>query len=215
MHKLLAKNFRMSWLNLEGDPDAGKSNEHDPKDPARTLGRGTGRSNVQVLILTPSGRLLHVVTGYCTPKELLWELQQALASWKAVKEAAVTVELSDQQSALVTRQTRIGAGYKKSIARGKHGWFLANAQRDRKVVRSFPLIHAGNLSTRMITGTSGGHFGYGTGSDGTSTPRRGRETAAEKRINKRRAGLGLPTARRGVRQIPPARSTPGQTTTGR
>jgi len=197
----------MSWVNIEGDPDAGKSNEHAPNDAARKLGRGTGRSNVQMVVLTPSGRLLHVLTGYAQPKELLWELEQALASWKAVKEAAVTAELADQKSALVTRQAAIRAGYKKTFAKGASGrWMLTNANRDRSVVEQHPLIHAGNLTTRMITGVSGGHFGYGTGGD---TPRRRvRETAAEKRINDRREKLGLRTPRRPARPAQPRKTAP-------
>ncbi len=193
----------MSWENLEGDPDAGKSNEHDPVDKARPLGRGTGRSNVQLMVLTPSGRVLHVVTGYVEPKELLWELNEALASWKAVKKAAVTAELAEQKAALVRRQTVITAGYKKTITRGKGGWFLANAKRDRALVREFPLIHAGNMTTRMLTHGHVGHFGYGNEGD-VATTRRARETVAEKRINDRRAGLaGVPS-----RRAPASRTQP-------
>ena len=192
----------MSLENLEGDPDAGKSNEHGPSDKARPLGRGTGRSNVQLMVLTPRGRVLHVVTGYAEPKEFLWELNEALTSWKAVKTAAVTAELDDQKAALVLRQTVIAAGYKKQITRGKGGWFLANANRDRALVREVPLLHAGNMTTRMLTHGHIGHFGYGNGSE---TPtRRLRETVAEKRINDRRAGLtGVP-----VRRAPANRAQP-------
>jgi hypothetical protein len=196
----------MSWENLEGDPDAGKSNEHEPSDKARPLGRGTGRSNVQLIVLTPRGRVLHVVTGYAEPKELLWELNEALTSWKAVKKAAVTAELTGQQAALVLRQTVIAAGYKKQITRGKGGWFLANANRDRALVREVPLIHAGNMTTRMLTHGHVGHFGYGYGNGSDTPTRRLRETVAEKRINDRRAGLAGVPSRRG----PASRTRPAK-----
>ena len=104
MQKLIQKNFRCSWENITGDPDAGKSNWHETREKAKTLHRGTGRSNVQMVVLTPNGRLLHAVTGYIQPKELLFELEQALRSWEVVKEAATTAELVLQRKALVIHQ---------------------------------------------------------------------------------------------------------------
>ncbi len=200
----------MSWVDLTDDPDAGKSNKHDTIDNARELGRGTGRSNVQLVVLTPRGRLLHVTTGYLKPKELLWELEQALGAWEVVKAAARMAELDIQKAALKRHQDEIHARYVKAFTKpgARNNWLVSNEKHDREVVRKHPLVHAGNLRTRDLTGKAGGHFGYQTGGGASgATPTRGgsaagsgngggltgrpgvRETEAAKRRNKRRAKL--------------------------
>ncbi len=162
-----------------------------------------GRSNVQMVVLSPGGRLLHVVTGYVAPKELHFELTQALASWNEVKKSALTAEIAVQRRALVVRQDGIQKGWDERFGpKGKAArwgsWMSKQAKHDREVVREHPLVHAGTITTRMLTGGPGGHFGYGNSNDdGTRTPTANeirkrigapavRETEAEKRMRKRR-----------------------------
>ena len=173
-----------------------------------------------MVVLTPNGRLLHAVTGYIKPKELHFELTQALASFEAVKEAALTAELEPQRKALVVRQDEVQEAWneafgpkpaKKGAVRGG-GWQSRQAMHDREVVRENPLVHAGNITTRMLTGGPGTHFGYNSGeTDGDRTPavneirrRLGvqpvRETEAQKRVRKRHeaARAGQPRAAAGT-----------------
>lgn len=153
-----------------------------------------------MVVLTPDGRLLHAVTGYIKAKELHFELTQALASWEKVKEAALTAELSIQRRALVVRQDEVQKAWsnafgpkpakKGAVQRGTH-WVTRQAKHDREIIREHALLHAGNITTRMLTGGPGTHFGYSNGeSEGDSTPA----------INERRRNLG----------IPPVRETAGQ-----
>ena len=179
-----------------------------------------------MVILSPRGRLLHVITGYVAPAELFFELTQALASWKEVKEAALTAELDVQKRELVVRQDVVqkawrehfgpkGRGAKGAAAKAPRAtWQERQAQHDREVVRENALAHAGTITTRMLTGGPGTHFGYGNGGDEDRTKpiineirrRIGappvRETEADKRVRKRRE------AARGNKADTPRRSDP-------
>lgn len=225
VRKLLEKHFHVTWEDITGDPDAGKSNQHEKQDKARELTRGIGRSNVQIVILTPNGRLLHAITGYAKPKELHFELMQALASWQAVKAAALTAELAPQRKALVVRQDDVQAawratfGPKGKAARGGRSWQERQAAHDREIVREHPLIHAGTITTRLLTGGPGTHFGYGNGGDkpgpSVNEVRRRigappvRETEADKRVRERRE------AARKVRPAAPRPVAPRPATSAR
>ena len=159
------------------------------------MSRGVGRSNVQMVVLTPGGRLLHAVTGYVSPQELLFELGQAQASWEAVKEAATTAEISVQRKALVVRQDEVQKGWREAFApRGKNkqpirgtSWQEHQAAHDREILRENPLVHAGNITTRMLTGGPGQHFGYGSGGSG--------EERQTPHANEIRRKLGAPPVR--------------------
>lgn len=65
--------------NLEGDPSAGESIAHEPGEEAGSCIRGNGEHNVQLLLLSPEGKLLSVLAGYTPPKDLLEELEFVLA----------------------------------------------------------------------------------------------------------------------------------------
>ncbi|MDF1703077.1 MAG: hypothetical protein P1V36_18160 [Planctomycetota bacterium] len=186
-----------------------------------------------MVVLTPDGRLLHAVTGYVRAKELQWELEQALESWDAVKKAAETAELQVQRRALATRQEAIqtawqaefGPKRKKGQAAPVRTWQSRQSEHDREILRENPMVHAGTITTRMLTGGPGTHFGYGKSDEtGERTPatneirkRLGaplvRETEADKRVRKRREKAA---ARNKVpARAAPARPAPARPAAGR
>lgn len=79
VRKLLNDEFICFRLNTRGDPTAGESFSHAPRDPAGPCLRGNGRQNVQILFLTPAAEIFHVLTGFVGPEDLKAELEWALA----------------------------------------------------------------------------------------------------------------------------------------
>ena len=203
VRKLLEKEFHLAWVNLEGDPDAGKSNRHATKDKAIPLMRGTGRSNVQMLVLTPDGRILHAMSGYIPPKDLEWELEQALKTWASVRDA-------EEQAVNVVkaRQKKIQAASRARTKQPKGSWIDRITATDRAFVVDHPLLPLGAFQTRMLTGGPGAHFGYQSDDahDGTGLQPlpSGRVTPMTERLLERRkdlpgrpkvANAGLPKTR--------------------
>jgi hypothetical protein len=88
VRRLLNDRFVSCRLNTEGEPSAGESFAHAPKDPPGPCLRGNGEHNIQILTLTPDGELLHVLAGFVGPDELAAELEFALATYKAQSEAS-------------------------------------------------------------------------------------------------------------------------------
>ena len=87
VRKLLNEEFICVRLNTRGDPTAGESFSHAPRDPAGPCLRGNGRQNVQVLFLTPEEEIFHVLTGFVGPDELRKELEWALAAYGKIAES--------------------------------------------------------------------------------------------------------------------------------
>lgn len=81
VRKLLNEEFVCLRLNTRGDPTAGESFSHAPRDSAGPCLRGNGRQNVQILFLTPDGEIFQVLTGFVGPDDLHSELQFALATY--------------------------------------------------------------------------------------------------------------------------------------
>jgi hypothetical protein len=75
---MLRQNFVCGWQNIEGHRGAGRSNGHDPSNPASDVNNGAGFHNVQMLVLTPDGRVVHCLPGYWKAAPLIKELQFSL-----------------------------------------------------------------------------------------------------------------------------------------
>jgi hypothetical protein len=88
--QLLTDSFACAVINTTGDPSAGASFSHSPKDPPGPCLRGNGEHNVQILVLTPAGELFHVISGYIGPEDLQQELTFALATYGALKRNPVS-----------------------------------------------------------------------------------------------------------------------------
>ncbi|MFN3190036.1 MAG: hypothetical protein ACE361_05885 [Aureliella sp.] len=78
VRKTLQEKFVCQLMNTTGDPSAGASIGHAPKDTPGYCTRGIGKQNVQCLFLTPRGEIFHAASGYRGPEDLQAELTFAL-----------------------------------------------------------------------------------------------------------------------------------------
>ena len=97
----LAREFVCFTTSTEGDPTAGQSIRHRPRDPAGPCLRGNGQQNVQTLFLTPDGEIFHAATGYLSPDDLLTELEFARDLFATLQQAPAA-----ERGAVVQRQHR-------------------------------------------------------------------------------------------------------------
>jgi hypothetical protein len=87
VRRLLNGQFVCALINTEGDPNAGSSCAHAPTDTPGPCARGIGHQNVQCLVLTPKGEIVHAASGYLGPDDLTEELDFALKTFAAVKKS--------------------------------------------------------------------------------------------------------------------------------
>lgn len=81
----LQDNF-ISWvINTEGDPSAGSSRAHSPRDPTGTCSNGIGQQNVQTLFLTPEGEIFHTASGFQSAEKLIAEMDTATDLWNRIR----------------------------------------------------------------------------------------------------------------------------------
>ena len=102
LRKLIDTFFVCGWTNLEGTKGAGGSPRIECGGTPIPQMRGSGFSNLQLCVYTPDLRLIHVVTGWISPGDLVWELSQALVTWDAVQARPST-------AASVVRRRQTGA----------------------------------------------------------------------------------------------------------
>jgi hypothetical protein len=162
VHNLLAKKFLCAWRSSEGDPEAGSSNRHACGTLAQDLHRGSGKANVQTLVLTPEGHIFYAMSGYVGPNDLLRELAEALKTWEQIQ--------ADPRHADVTVRRRM----REIVAENgedatptptpRGGWHRPIVARDRTFVVTNALMPLAEFRTRMLTGGDTQTFGYGTSS---------------------------------------------------
>ena len=97
LRKLLNKKFVVTWGNVEGDPTAGASLAHDPKDAAGDCIRGNGEHNIQILTLNKDGEMLGVTAGFLSSKDLLAELRRMHELDKDLRKNTAREQLSDEE----------------------------------------------------------------------------------------------------------------------
>ncbi|MEZ6186192.1 MAG: hypothetical protein R3F62_14430 [Planctomycetota bacterium] len=74
----LRRHFVCGWTDISGAVDyAGTSNTHGVDFPAAQTTNCAGHHNVQLFVLTPDARVLHVLPGFWAPEPLLEELALA------------------------------------------------------------------------------------------------------------------------------------------
>ncbi len=77
--KRLRDHFVCGWRNINGvEKFAGKSHSHPPDSSAVHTTNGAGGRNVQMLIISPDGDVLHCLPGYWNPDALRHELDFSL-----------------------------------------------------------------------------------------------------------------------------------------
>lgn len=189
VHNLLAKHFVCAWRNTEGDPDAGESNRHPCGSQAVELRRGIGKANVQTLVLTPDGRIIHAVSGYIGARDLLWELENALHTWHQLR----GIEGLDTARTIVRKrihEINKGEADERELLQGKRkadsdpvtirrkgrllsSWAQAVVRTDRAFVSEHPLMPIEDFRTRMLTGGHAGRFGYRVSNSAQREPKPG------------------------------------------
>lgn len=78
VQQLLNRNFVNTFTNIEGDPTAGRSIKHSPRDFPGNCTRGNGEQNVQTIFMTPKQEIFHVITGFLNGDELADEIRFAM-----------------------------------------------------------------------------------------------------------------------------------------
>ena len=169
VQKLLAREFVSAWVNTEGDDAAGSSFAHAPSDAPGSCIRGNGRANLQILALTPDGRIFHAMAGYVSPTDLSAELQWALETWKQMQKAPTL------ESAMVAERAR---DYKtsgpkptprKGLVAGSEGRDVfqdhieRGVTRDATFVEQHPLMPIADFRTSMLGRGGATFFGSSRG----------------------------------------------------
>lgn len=174
VRKLLESCFVCTWKDLERDSQAGSSPRVRPGEHGVPLPRGRGFSNLQIVILSPDARLLHLITGTIDARDLQWELAQALITYEATR-----TKPKDARRIVVWRQDRIMDQFAGVVRYRKRGGFginpapreletewrkptssqRRNVDKQRKIVKRFALAPERKIQTRWLTrGISTGGF---------------------------------------------------------
>lgn len=183
----LGKRFVLVHENLEGDEAAGSSFAHRPSAPPGTCLRGNGEHNLQTIMLTPDGRLLHLVAGYLEPADLAKELDFAFDLHQRVVKAERDLEQGEELDlAPLKREHRKRidalrkpdadapfARFEVDRQRKDHGFAMRRLLSPGKEFRIKDLL--GNA--RTFFGTSGGQTPKGRiGDEKNEPPKRGGST---------------------------------------
>jgi len=76
---LLHDRFVCGWRNIGGvESYAGKSHNHPVKSTALHTSNGAGGRNIQMLMISPTGNVLHCLPGFWSPVEMFRELELGL-----------------------------------------------------------------------------------------------------------------------------------------
>jgi hypothetical protein len=158
--RLLNARFVCAWENTEGQPAAGASFAHSPRDPAPLCIRGNGEHNVQVLFLTPQGEIFHVLAGYVSPRDLQDELRFALANF-----AALTKAPRGSRQSVVTKahEDMVKKLEKQSFSGPLGDWERRRAVADHRFAAKHPLLEVDSFRPEMLVGNGKSFFGSSTG----------------------------------------------------
>jgi len=160
VNTLLRTQFVCTRENTEGDPNAGGSIAHRPGEPAGRCIRGNGEHNVQLLALTPEGRIFWVLAGYVAPRELEAELRAALSTFRS---------LGDPGRA--TPEERVAGAHRDMIREiekrpfdGPLGdWERRRALEDHRFMTRHPLLDAASFRPAMLVGNGRTYFSSSRG----------------------------------------------------
>ncbi len=188
LKKMVDAFFVCSWTDLEGTKGAGGSPRIKCGGTPVPQMRGSGYSNLQLCVYTPDLRLLHVVTGWISAGDLVWELSQALVTWDAVQAKPRTATNTVRR-----RQADIQRSYEgrpaskkkipfqlatptkrkwKQFAYGVSDRARRHSKKDRKVLTRFPYMPASKVTTERLThrDSNGGFPGDGRVIDTSTMP---------------------------------------------
>jgi hypothetical protein len=157
---LLNTRFVCAWENIEGQPVAGASFAHSPRDPAPSCVRGNGEHNVQMLFLTPQGEIFHVLAGYLNPKDLQEELRFALSTFDALRTAP-----TDSREGVITHahEEIVKKLEKRSFSGPLGDWERRRAVADHRFAGKHPLLAVDAFRPEMLVENGKSFFGSSTG----------------------------------------------------
>ena len=159
VYDLLANDFVVGWANIERENYVGMSHGYSASQTAVGTSNGAGGRNVQLLVLSPDGVVLHALPGFWHPEDLVRELRFALQIhrlWadpdrsREQKEAMFRclhrAELARQDEAIIARSDwqpfdrwaeleRCKASIRDTVVTTEHGYPL----KDRNMLRLKPL----------------------------------------------------------------------------
>ena len=157
---LLNKRFTCTWINTEGDPNAGASFAHAPKDPAPTCIRGNGEHNIQILVMTPEREIFHVLAGYIEPDDLRRERNFALKLFKRLAKCEKS-ERADRVTSAYEDRIKELKNEKFDGPLGK--WERRRARDDYRFVAKHPLLAVDKFYPEMLVGNGKSFFGSSNG----------------------------------------------------
>jgi len=143
------------WKNNSDDPTCGESYEHKPGDPASPLLRGNGEHNTQMLFLTPEGKLVHVLAGWCGPKELVSQIEFVKKHLKSDEEALAAAH---RELARVLALSEDGQGPAESKWWEKHA-----KKREHDYMAGHALIPLEDYRAEDVVGRGKSFFGAKSG----------------------------------------------------
>jgi hypothetical protein len=101
--QLLAKDYVVGWSNIEKADFVGTSNGYSAKQTAVGTTNGAGGRNVQLVVLSPDGVVLHVLPGFWHPDDLADELRFGKQIHRLWLDEALSLE---QKTAMFGRMHR-------------------------------------------------------------------------------------------------------------
>ncbi len=152
VRKLLNKRFVCAWINTQGDSNAGASFAHGPKEPAGGCLRGNGEHNIQLIVMTPKGKIFHVISGFISPKELREQLSFALKNFGR-----------DEEQLIAAHKGRIETIEAKTFDGPMGGWAKRAALRDHRFMVEHPLLDVSAFRPAMLVGNGHTFFGSRSG----------------------------------------------------
>ena len=190
LRALLNDLFVCTWKDLEGDQRAGGSPRIAYGDPAFPSQRGSGYRNLQLVVFTPRGQMIHALSGWVPPADLRWELVQAWVTYDELvaNPKNANTRLRKRQSAIqdafVSKPKRRtprksfgiqpGSSEKPFVPTEVSKVERRHAERDRTVVKRHPFADEAKVQTRWFRGG-----GAAAGFPGDGTPLRSTEDMAQ------------------------------------
>jgi hypothetical protein len=180
--KLLQKEFVCAWVNLEGEAIAGSSFAHEPGTPAGQCVRGNGEHNIQLLTMTPEGKVFHVLAGYVAPRELVEELRLALSIFGSLDDEVRT----SPEDRVVAAHKDFLAEHDKRASDAPEGLETlldmqhSRVRQDHRFCMRRPLMDVADFRPEMLVGNATTFFGSSTGGKPGETIGQGGQEALDR-----------------------------------
>jgi hypothetical protein len=134
--------------------------------------RGLGEHNMQILMLTPDGRIMNALGGYVGPRDLVAELEFALGLLKDLKRVPrgsakefVSKAHADRADSFESRNGEGLFAALEDLAAGFVAIGRSRAVEDHRFVAKNPLLPVQSFRTAMLVGDAKSAFVWHTSGD--------------------------------------------------